>query len=439
MMDSIVMKDDCIQVGQEVHWLQSIYLKSLQHVSGYRCVQAALLEHPILSIPRSQIWILAIGKAALSMAEGALDCLGEVSGLGITKELPKLDSKRWRHWDWMCGDHPVPGTRSHHAGQKIQSFCTQLPHNATILVLLSGGASALVVAPLPGLTLEDIAKTTNTLLHSGADIHSINCVRKQLSSIKGGLLLKCLQPRTIWTLALSDVEDNDPESIGSGLTVPNSTSVQDALDVLYKYTQTDSLSHVIHFLERRLHTQNTALAPVDWDPTSFSVVGHSKIWLDWIENAAQKQGLQVCREARFIAEPVEKFAIRIRHTLSNAPMLGQGKIRLFLWGGEPTVSVKGAGKGGRMQHIALLLSPYIAEHTQLYLLAAGSDGSDGNTDCAGALIGPDILSKGICLQDFYEYLSSYDSYAFHQCSDSFLQTGVTGTNVCDIVMILQFG
>jgi glycerate 2-kinase len=372
--------------------LLELFQTGLARVHGRHCVAAALTGTP----PTGPVWLAAIGKAATAMALGAHDALGEAieRTLIITREPEDLSGFATGATPevWL-GAHPVPDERSFAAGARLLAWVEELPPGVLPLFLISGGASSLVEVPAEGATLEDLAALTRLSFSAGMPIGELNARRAALSRIKGGRLAAQLAGRPARALFVSDVPEDDPRVIGSGLMGPAAGG--------------DSVERLV-------------VASVDHAVAA--VAAH-----------AAQSGLSVHASPERFAGNAERLAARFAHELYL------GKAQLRVWGGESTVELPlRPGRGGRSQHLALAASKLIAGHGELLLLAAGSDGSDGVTDDAGALIDGDSCARIALAQlDPDACLAQADSARALAASGDLLHTGPTGTNVGDLVIGLK--
>jgi len=363
------------------------------------------------------VHLIAIGKAAAAMTRGALEVLGDtlVDGLVVSRHghLDGLDDPRLT---LLASDHPVPGEASLAAGETLVAYFSRLPADHRLVALISGGASSLVERLPPGFSLEDLRALTEGLLASGLDIHAINRIRREVSLIKGGKLLGFGPIRDIEVLLISDVRDDDPALIGSGLFHPD--------DASEAAVWPESLTA---FRDRLAHSaQRDPLPPAP----SHRIVAS-------LEDA-KSAAVEAARAAGFGAHLHEQFldgdAARTAASLSmHLVCLPAG---IHVWGGETTVALPAhAGRGGRNQHLALAMARLLAGNEQVAVLVAGTDGSDGSTTDAGALIDGGTVARGEQAGlDVDEALETFDSGRFLAASGDLVTTGPTGTNVMDLVI-----
>jgi glycerate 2-kinase len=368
----------------------------LAKVEGRRRVREALLARPPAT-GKGPVWAAAVGKAACAMALGAADALGGSLErlLVITKsgylmpQLPALPGA-----EAYESAHPVPDERSLAAGQRLLAWLGELPAMAMPLFLISGGASSLVEVLEPGVSLEELEQLSVRALADGMAIGELNAQRARLSRIKGGRLAALLGDRPARALFISDVPQDDPAVIGSGLLGP----VAGKSD----------------------HIERQVIASVD-DA------------MDGVAEAASERGLTVeCVRERFAGDAA-KLAARFTHEL----LIGETQVRV--WGGESTVRLPARpGCGGRNQHLALAAARYLTEYPQLLLLAAGTDGTDGPTEAAGGLVDADTCARlAMAGLDLDDCLARADSGTALAATGALLSTGPTGTNVADLVIGLK--
>ena len=388
------------------------------------------------------LYVMVSGKAAAAMGDMLEQILGDAisEGVVITKEGYGLPME---YMTVMETGHPIPDERGIKAGEKVMQILHHTFENDLVLVLLSGGSSSLVADVVPGVSLEELQYLSTLMLKSGADIREINTVRKHLSSLKGGQLARLAYPATVVCLALSDVIGDLQEVIGSGPTVPDSTSFGDAMEILLKYQLLQRISPAARdWLERGQRgevPETPKPGDIIFERNQFNIIGNNTMALMAAAEAAKGKGYTV-----FIGDVSMHGEARERavQLAINMERYRGPKPACILLGGETTVTVKGTGRGGRNQEFALAILAYwkASGKNPLYvpvILSAGTDGTDGPTDAAGALV------DGNLLQWVYEqheepqrYLDDNDSYGFFSKTDTQLFTGPTYTNVMDIVIVL---
>ncbi len=396
--------------------LLSIFEQALRAVGGRGCVASHLRSHPM----DGPVELIAVGKAAASMALGARDVLGEqIQGaLVITKYGHLEPGLEWAQC--LESGHPWPDEMSLAAGRALLAFMGEAPPDARFLVLISGGASALVEALAGGLGLDELERANRWLLASGLDIDAMNRVRKSLSMIKGGRLAAHLHGRGARVLLISDVPGDDPATIGSGLLVPDVPGVMPDLP--------DWLGEMV----------TRAPAPPSSDDPMFETVEvHLVATLEHARKAAaaaaQRDGFRV----RLHGDLVTGDALQAGRRLA-AMTLGEPGV-LHVWGGETTVCLPPEpGRGGRNQSLALAAAMEIAGREDVWFLSSATDGTDGPGEDAGALVDGGTVERGE-IQGFSadESLRAADAGNFLEASGDLIVTGPTGTNVMDLMLGYQ--
>lgn len=398
--------------------LLRIYHAALAAVHGQRCVANELVRYPL----RGPIHLVAIGKAAAAMTEGALAVVGDqiVAGLVVTKHghlTPALAVRPQLRL--LEADHPLPGPASLAAGEALLRFLAAAPNTARFLFLVSGGTSSLVEVLPPELDLATYRRVNDWLLASGLDIGAMNRVRKRLSLIKGGRLLRYLHGRPARNLLISDVPGDDPGSIGSGLLVPQHTAAE--------------MPPVPDWLAELVATDGTADVESTFSDVEVKVIAGNRHALAAAVAAAGEMGLVARRQPRTLDGDATAAG------WACAARLLEGEPGVYLWGGETTVRLPpNPGRGGRNQSLALAAALELAGHTGVYLLAAGTDGTDGPTEDAGALVDGGTLARGETEGlDAAGALAAADAGRFLEAAGDLVQTGPTGTNVMDLVIALK--
>ena len=369
--------------------------------------------------PRGRTGVLALGKAAVPMARVVAEKLrGSWDGLAVTVA---GESAPVPGFTVLEGAHPIPDARSLAAGEAALAFAAGTGPDDRLLVLISGGASAMACAPITGVTLETKAALTRVLLASGATIGEINTVRRAVSRLKGGGLARAARG-TVLTLAVSDVPDDALHDIGSGPAVASPTGADEALDVLRRHAPA-----LVRDLATpmRVHGANLGPAPVATAQVAFrpgDALAAVAALLQAEGWPADNRG-QVAGEARDVAA-------------SHAGLVGGGR-QAILSGGELSVSLGEGprGRGGRNQEYLLALAIALAGREDVWALAADTDGQDGSEPVAGAWIDPALLT---CL-DVVEAradLARHDAFGFFQRHGRVIETGPTGVNVGDLRLIL---
>jgi glycerate 2-kinase len=341
---------------------------------------------------------------------------------------------------WLPGTHPVPDVRSVVAANAALALAASSSSVSPLLVLLSGGTSALMALPAPSVTLADKQAVTRQLLAADVPIHALNAVRKHLSSIKGGQLAAAATGPVL-TLAISDVVDDDPSVIGSGPTVADTSTFQDALGVIDSAApRSEFPAAAITRLERGTRGEAPE-TPKPGDPrlagSSYAVIASRRDAMAAAAREAAGKGYEplvleepVVGEARKAAA---RYAGRILPLIASRP----GRV-CVISSGETTVRVRGTGRGGRNQEFALaLLASWFPASRAVLVASVGTDGVDGPTDAAGATVSKSTLTAAAARGlDPLEYLERNDAYTFFDSLDGLVKTGPTGTNVGDLQVVL---
>ena len=412
--------------------LLRILSAALEAVDPFKAVQKYL---PNIDSP---VFGLGIGKAAIPMMDALAERIPLSGGLAVTKF---ASGPRRELYTVMEGGHPIPDARSLHAGERVLEFVSALNEDDTLICLISGGGSALVTAPY--VPLEDLQTLTSLLLSSGARIDEINTLRRQLDRLKGGGLAWATKARII-CLILSDVVGNPLEAIASGPTAPDPTTREDAIAILRKYSIEKQVPNSILDILLRTpsfaqHPSETAFAAEEGRGISRHIqniiIGDNKLAARAALYQAELEGFQ----AEILTNELQGEARQIGRALAHRLRVDTvKKTRPFclIAGGETTVTIKDAGKGGRNQELALAAVHELRDLQNALLISFATDGDDGPTDAAGAVVtgesAPRAESLGL---DAAGYLSRNDSYPFFQALGDLLKTGPTGTNVNDLVFL----
>ena len=381
--------------------------------------------------PEGRCWVVGAGKAAAHMAAALEQLLGErlSGGAVVVKYGHGLPLSRI---DCLEAGHPVPDAAGLVATERIVRIVESLDARDTLIVVLTGGASALLADLPPGAVLSELQQLTDSLLRAGADITALNAVRKHLSLVKGGHLLRRAQPARVLTLAVSDVVGDPLDVIGSGPTVADSSTYAQALAVLARYgiTAPRALHQWLEDGARGQHPE-TLKHTEHLAPHATVLLGTNAHALQAAAQAARALGYTPHISAEPLEGPAEAAAAHIVQSLRGSR---PGRVA-WLWGGETTVRVTGTGRGGRSQHLALAALLQLSAEDRLCLLAAGTDGSDGPTDAAGAWA--DAAARTYATElglDLAQALSQCDSYQAHAQLGTLYRSGPTGTNVMDVVV-----
>ncbi|MGH7781170.1 MAG: glycerate kinase type-2 family protein [Candidatus Binataceae bacterium] len=399
--------------------------------------QAAVLPAEIAAARR--VIVLAIGKGASAMAAALETRLDDRIADGIAVIPAPSEAPVLKRFDLLRGEHPIPGRASEHSAHAALGLVRGLRDDDLVIVALSGGASAMLSAPAPGLLLEDKIAVTAALLRSGAPIREFNLVRKHLSAVKGGHLAAAAMPARVFGLILSDVPGNDLATIGSGLTAPDPTTFADAVSVLKRRgVWGRAPERVREHLERGVSGEiSETPKPGDavFARVTNAIIGDNTAALDAAAKAAASAGYAVegFPELRGEAEEVG------RALADRIAALPKGRI-CAIAGGEPVVTVRGGGRGGRAQHCALAIAAELAQvapQRKISALVAGTDGIDGPTDAAGGFASPATVARAAARGlDAATALARNDAYNLLEASGDLFRTGPTGTNAADIFLAI---
>ena len=387
------------QATDRAEQLHTLFNAGVDAVGGRQATQRTLQQ---FSLP-GQVHLVALGKAADSMAAGALAVLGDklISGLVITKH-DHLSQAIREDERLECHEagHPVPDKASLVAGRRLFDYVAAIPADHRLCLLVSGGTSALVEHLNEGLDLSDLKRETDQLLASGAAIGEMNRHRRTLSQIKGGKLAKRLQCPVL-QLLISDVPGDKPGDIGSGLLVPDAA---------------------------------TGMGPelAVWDSIDTHIIASSAIAQEAVAAAAEYLGLPVCQATGDLDGDMPDVVARLAGVLSSDDL----QPGVYIWGGEPTLVLPPSpGRGGRNQHLALSLVEPVAGSRPCSVLVCGTDGTDGPTADAGGLVHEQTLARareaGLDIDD---YLARADAGNCLAQLDALVTTGPTGTNAMDLAI-----
>lgn len=418
----------------------SIFQAGVDAADPYQAVRHCLKLDESLT---GKIHLIAFGKGACAMARAAVDIIAasDLAGVGIA--VTNYENViAVANVDVIGAGHPLPDAAGFHAAQKIAERVSQAQADDLVLVLISGGGSALLPYPVAGVSLEEKIATTNLLLACGATINEINCVRKHLSQLKGGGLARLAAPAQVHALILSDVLGDDLSTIASGTTVADNSTYSDAINILKNKGVWGRVPESVRQHLQQGEHGKISETPKANDPifkhTNYLLCASNTVSVKAAQVAAEQLGYntqiyseQLCGIARDEAEKLAIYAANIVPTLQPLALLA---------GGETTVNLKGNGKGGRNQEFALAFALAAEEYGltgQWALLSGGTDGRDGPTDAAGGMVDANslqtMISAGI---NPSAYLDNNDAYHALNSVNDLLITGATGTNVADLQILL---
>ena len=387
------------------------------------------------------IYVIGAGKASAMMGAEVEKILGEritdghiVVKYGYSCKLKYIEVSE--------ANHPVPDANGLRATKEILKIAEMANWSDLVICLLSGGGSSLLPDISEGSSSDDMIKVNDLLINSGACITEINAVRKHLSGVKGGQLARVVYPATLVNLILSDVPGDPLDVIASGPTVPDPTTFQQALSVLAKYDLTESVAPaVLNFLNEGVAGKR-AETPKPGDPVfskTFNIlVGSNKLALEAAKRKALEFNInaviiddQLQGDISTVAEYIVETSLKFKNDENEV------KPVCLLFGGETTVKMTGKGAGGRNQHLALLTALLLRGKPGITILSAGTDGNDGTTDVAGAVVDSDTIAEALSKNINPEkHLTGFDSYHFFKKAGGHIITGPTMTNVMDIIVVI---
>jgi glycerate-2-kinase len=423
--------------------LEEIYREALAAVDAAAAVERAVArtaEGVFVEgrrLPGRRLFVLALGKAAPAMARAFDARAGDAVAEGLVVAPPGHGPGPARYRQ-LEGAHPVPDARSARAAEEVLAWLVRLEPGDTLCVLLSGGTSSLLSAPLPGLTLEDLAATTAALLAGGAAIDELNAVRKHVCAAAGGRLARACRAGAIEQLVVSDVPGDRLDVIGSGPFVGDASRFADALVALEERAAPGAVPAAL-----RAHLEAGARGEREETPepgaetlarVRSTLVASNRMAVEAAREAALRRGL----DARVVSAPLAGEAReQARRLIDLAAGASCERALCLIAGGETTVTVRGRGRGGRSQELALAGALALESLPRVTLLAAGTDGADGPTDAAGAFADAGTVARGRDAGvDARAALAANDSWGFFQAEGGSFVTGPTGTNVMDLAFVL---
>ncbi len=387
------------------------------------------------------IYVIGAGKASASMASGVEKILGSriTAGHIIVKH---GYSCKLKYINVTEAGHPVPDSHSFKATLEIINIALNANEKDLVICLLSGGGSSLLADFPEGSSPKEMIILNDLLINSGAGIHEINAVRKHLSLVKGGHLAKYVYPARLVSLILSDVPGDHLDIIASGPTSPDSTTFHQALEVLGNYNLTELVpSPILKYLKEGLsgsRFETPKPSDIVFNLASNYLIGTNILALEAAKQKALEFNInpviiddKIQGDNSSVAEYVVETAVKFKNDTNEV------KPVCLLFGGETTLKMTGRGLGGRNQHLALLCAEMLKDHQGITILSAGTDGTDGPTDAAGAVVDsetiPFALSKNI---EHAKYVREFDSYHFFKKTGGHIITGPTMTNVMDIIVVI---
>lgn len=386
------------------------------------------------------VYVVGAGKASAMMALALENILGKriTAGHIVTKYGHSIPLKFIGITE---AGHPVPDENGLKGTEKVLSIVEKAGIEDIVICLISGGGSALLPDVPEGCTLDDLRKLNSALLKCGADIKQMNCIRKHLSKVKGGMLAKAAFPARVISLILSDVIGDPLDVIASGPTASDPSTFEEAVSIIEKFgIQNEVPDKILKLLQdgknkkipETLKENDEALLK-----TSNLIIGSNKLALKIAAEKAETYGYNSHIITSTLEGDVNDVAGYILNLINDEKAKSRNKKVCLLLAGEPTVKVTGKGQGGRNQHLALLMAKLLGDKHEVTFLSGGTDGSDGPTDAAGAVIDSKTISNAARLKlDINEFVENNDSYNFFKKEGGLIITGPTQTNVMDLVIAL---
>ncbi len=418
----------------------SLFSQVLKAVDPYAAVSSRIKDNNLFLQDKTvdvstfhNVYVVGFGKGSVGMTQAVCDHLSITNGIVITNQTDK--SVHHDNVETIVGGHPLPNDSSVNGAKKALHLLSNAGANDLVIILISGGGSALLASPR--ISLDDLQKTTKSLLASGATIQEINTIRKHLSTVKGGQLVKSL-PCKVVTFIVSDVVGDPLEFIASGPTVGDSTTFSDAFNILERYGLWNRVPDSVQRVISQGKTGRIPETPSPDDPVfshvSNMIVSNNSLACETVFNAAKKEGFEpvmlsthVTGEARELGPWLIEKAKKVHEETGGT---------VFISGGEPTVTLSGSGKGGRNQELVLSVVPLLKDSGSVFA-SFGTDGIDGMSPAAGAIADEQSFmranEKGM---DVEKYLKNNDSFSFFDQLNDALITGPTGTNVMDVQVLI---
>ena len=396
-----------------------------------------------------QLYLLAIGKGSQKLLEAFTRVYtGEiVDGIILSPEPISLESidQRLKNLTFFTGSHPRPSPENEASTLEILSFIDALPAGANLVCLISGGTSSLLCLPPDSISINDLQHTYQILLQSGASIHQMNTVRKHLSLVKGGNLAQKAHHLRLHSYLLSDVPNDKAEVIGSGPMIADSSTFSEALQIVSDYKISQDLPNtVLDYLEQGtqgLHPETPKPGLNDHPNQNIQLMTGASSMQPFLSTLLEQQGFGVQWASEPIQVSVKKEAQRIAAEVISV-LNGQSNIssktpQALVYHGESYAQVTGQGKGGRNQELALFLALSLEGQHPVTILTLATDGIDGPTDAAGAIVSSYTTLHARKQNTLPEpYIQQNDSYHFHERMKTLVKTGPTGNNLMDLCVVL---
>ena len=432
-----------MQVAPHASYLRKIFDAAIAAVDPVYAVEQSLdyVRAVFQENAFRKLIVIGFGKASHAMAAACERHLGDLlaGGVIVTKHGHAMPTAQLRKIRVYEAGHPLPDTQGIQATNEIIRLGREADEMTLILCLISGGGSALLVAPREEITLREKQLVTNLLLRSGATITELNAVRKHISRVKGGRLAEIAYPARTISLIVSDVVGDRLDVIASGPTSPDGSTYAEALNVLQRYhLSKDTPPSIVRLLdagEKGLLPETPKQGSPVFDRVENRIIANNRLALE----AAKQQAEELGFSAQILSSELQGEARELAKSLARQDMApGLPRPFCLISGGETTVTVKGPGRGGRNTELALAFAMQVEGTAGIAFLSAGTDGTDGPTDAAGAIVDGQTVAQARSLGlDPTTYLNNNDSYTFFQQTGGLLVTGPTGTNVMDIQVIIR--
>lgn len=400
-----------------------LFTAALDRVDPYRAVARHLDG---IEPPSGRLLLLALGKAAPAMARAVADRMPVDVGIVVSNHPEPLPEPL----ELIVAGHPLPDDRSVAAARRLLAVAEQADAADLLLCLISGGGSALAELPAADLSLRDIQDTVRLLLQSGARIEQINTVRTHLSAFKGGRLAQAARPAKLVTLVLSDIVGSPVPFIASGPTVADPTTYADALTVLDRFGLVEQVPEAVR---RHLRLGVEGRLP---ETSKIDVPGHEVVVV--ADGAVAARGVVEAAEARSLSAKIATTTLTGEAAEAAVRYIERAGAQVTVFAGETTVRVDGDGVGGRNQEAALAAARHIAGRPGLVFATLATDGVDGPTDAAGAIVDGWTVQRGTAAGlDIDDHLARHDAYPYLATVGDLLTCGPTGTNVGDVWVVMR--
>ncbi len=428
--------------------IERLFLHGLEEVSPEKIIRSSVdLDDGVIHIcgrsyampEERRVWVFGSGKAVGRMALELEKILGKsiYDGIVICPYGLKTDTSRIQQFE---ASHPVPDLNSLTATYELVDVASDVRDTDLVIYLISGGSSSLLCMPDEELEFDEVRSLYRQLLQCGAPIGDVNRIRKSISQVKGGRLRSKFGNATVELLAASDVPGNDPADIGSGPLVHDPVSSEDALELLRKYELDKKIpGAIIRFLEKGSGQAGSQHPYQHQHQTRINIVASAERVAESIRREAEAMGYSTCLNEEFLTGEARRAATEIAARAVEVLARDKPVVKpaALIYYGETTVTVKGSGKGGRNQELALSAAMALEGQHCITLLSGGTDGKDGETNAAGAIAnGQTALDARKNDINPEAFLENNDSWNFFRRTDGLLITGVTGNNLMDIQIVL---